>query len=500
MLSRRQQQQQQHSYSSSSSSSPSRTILPLQQQQQLQQQRDSDDGDDCDRGGSNGNGGVRSTALLATAPTTTDDGDGAFVGEKKSRRRKNLTYRFSFLASSELLTRIRLLLLRLLSTWSSMMPGRWSGRDDVDDDGKNCKRKENKERWKSTTSSTLLHLAGWLVLLALLILTFSNRPSKTARRPGRRGKLAAVPAATVNASVVLMNHNRPRMVRDSALLRTLVEHPAVTEVLLCHSNPRTKFRYDHPKVRNVDAVEANREMGLSLRFHYCRQASNDAVVHVDDDQELTPKSVDALLREFARDPRRIVGKYGRSYNFWTSPHRYGYDTATISGDVEVVLTKLLVLQRSVCDAFFRYKHLVEDDLVRPFSRPLWNGEDIFINLVANRVYGVPFDGPYNNYAFGGTATASSNADNNGVDGEDDSSSPDLDVWEAPDTYKDDDTGEHDVSGNMDRHRPWNVGLANWWRAYVRSQQHAAYRGRLWYEAKRRLYGTPVQLQVSTETV
>jgi len=265
-----------------------------------------------------------------------------------------------------------------------------------------------------------------------------------------------------------MNHNRPRMVRESLLLTTLVQHPCISQILLCHSNPITQFTYQHPKVQNINAIAANTQHGLSLRFWYCAHAStNEWVIHVDDDMELTLRAIDTLLLEFTNNPHRIVGTYGRSYHYWANLPRHGYDTKRLYGNVEVVLTKLLIVQKEVCQAFFEYEDLVKKDLVIPFSKPLWNGEDIFLNLVANHLYSVPTNGPYNNFAI-----------------------QDLELWEASDEYKDDDTGEHDVSGNMDRHRPWNVGLGNWWKAFRRSQQHAYYRGYLWYTAKRRLAAVP----------
>jgi hypothetical protein len=262
-------------------------------------------------------------------------------------------------------------------------------------------------------------------------------------------------------SVVIMNHSRPRMIRESQLMQTLLKHSSVDEIILCHSNPRTKFEFLHDKVKNIDAIQANADMGLSLRFHYCRQAQNQYVIHVDDDMELSLQAVDELLNEFSLNTRRIVGKYGRSYSYWRNVQRAGYDTATLGGPVEVVLTKILIVERTICDAFFDYNHLVADLMTE--SKPLWNGEDIFVNLVANHAYQVPANGPFNNFAI-----------------------RDLDVWEASDIFKDDDTGEHDVSGNMDRHRPWNVGWINWCKAFLKSQKHAAFRGKLWCTAKQRL--------------
>jgi hypothetical protein len=268
-------------------------------------------------------------------------------------------------------------------------------------------------------------------------------------------------AVDQKVSVVAMNHNRPRMIRESQLLKTFTSHPAIDEILLCHSNPKTKFDFQHEKVTNIDAVEDNNKMGLSLRFHYCSTARNDWVILVDDDMELSAAAVDMLLSEFATNTKRIVGHYGRNYNWYRAPYRNGYDTRTVAGPAEVMLTKIMVMESDMCAAFFRHEHLMQDLL--PESTPLWNGEDIFMSLVANHEYGVPVNGPFRNYAI-----------------------PDLDVWEASDKFMDDASGAADVSGNVDRHGIWKDGLGNWWKAVQKSHKHAAYRGKLWYTAKQRL--------------
>jgi len=116
-------------------------------------------------------------------------------------------------------------------------------------------------------------------------------------------------------SVVIMNHGRPYMIKKSNLMPTLLAHDSIDQVLLCHSNPKTKFDYEHPKVTNIDAIEANQKVGLSLRFHFCQQAKNPWVMIVDDDQEISASAIDQLLSEYATNPKRIVGKFGRGYSF-----------------------------------------------------------------------------------------------------------------------------------------------------------------------------------------
>jgi hypothetical protein len=294
----------------------------------------------------------------------------------------------------------------------------------------------------------------------------SSLETITERKPER-----IVRPVDQKVTVVVMNHNRPRMIRESQLLKTFTYHPNIDEIILCHSNPNTKFDFQHEKVTNIDAVEDNNKMGLSLRFHYCSTARNDWVIIVDDDMELSAAAVDMLLSEFATNTKRIVGHYGRNFNWYKAPNRNGYDTHTVAGPAEVMLTKIMVMESGMCANFFRHDHLMQDLL--PESSPLWNGEDIFMSLVANHEYGVPANGPFRNYAIA-----------------------ELDVWEASDKFTDDTSGAADVSGNMDRHSIRKDGLWNWWNASRKSHKHAAYRGKLWSTAKQRLaaleVNTPLQ--------
>ena len=155
-----------------------------------------------------------------------------------------------------------------------------------------------------------------------------------------------------------------------------------------------------------------------------------------------------------------------------------------------------MLHRDLCHAFFDYQHLVWDDIVRPKSKPLWNGEDIFMSLVANHLYqteqlqrqggdiseqyfqrdaDVPMDqriGRYNHYA-----------------------TAELDVWEAPPVAESDTAtrppsggnSKTGISGNMNRHILfWNVGWTEYWQAKAHAREHIQYRGLLWSTARQRL--------------
>ena len=262
-----------------------------------------------------------------------------------------------------------------------------------------------------------------------------------------------------------MNHNRPYLLKGTNLLPVLTNHPSVAHVLILHSNAKTAFTNDAldsnlvnvRKLQHIDAVTLNADMGLAIRFHYCAGAPNEWVLIVDDDMEVHPAAISSMIHAMIDDPRRIVGHYGRQYDMEAAPQRHGYDTRDIFGPVEVVLTKAMMLEKTVCRQFEQHMHIV-DDLV-PTSKPKWNGEDIFVNLVANQYYNV-VDGDFHNLAI-----------------------EDLAVWDADTSAFPD---EDSVSGNMDRNRVWNVGFDAWNEAREKANKHTFYRGLLWDTAKQRL--------------
>lgn len=275
-----------------------------------------------------------------------------------------------------------------------------------------------------------------------------------------------LPQLPNKVSVVLMNYSRPRMIRESNLMRTLLAHPNVGEIVLLHSNPKTRFEFVHEKIVNVDAAHENDEMGLSLRFYFCQMVKYNWVIHVDDDMEFDADAISEMLIEFGKNPRRIVGRFGRDFeSAYSAKNGYnglfgynGYSSISTHKQTEVVLTKLMIMERDICSSFFKYAHLIWDDIVlKQGEGPLWNGEDIFMSLVANHVYGTN-----NNYAMDW-----------------------LKVENAPNNLKDYDNGELDISGGHEGFAIWNW---KWWQSFFRRNRHYSYRGKLWEAAKLKLEG------------
>lgn len=259
-------------------------------------------------------------------------------------------------------------------------------------------------------------------------------------------------------SVVLVNHSRPRMIQESNLMSTLIAHPNIGEIILLHANPKTRFEYVHEKVVNIDATHENDEMGLALRFFFCQYAKYEWVIQLDDDMEVSWGAINKLTSEFERDPNRIVGRFGR--DLINRPWFHGYSSKNTNKETEVVLTKFMILQRNLCTSFFHYAPLIWEDVLEG-EGPLWNGEDIFMSLVAQHVY------KQKNYAMNW-----------------------LDVRDAPEELKDYKNGRLDISGGFEGVRIWDW---HWWQSLLRRNRHYDYRGRLWRIAKDRLSRSEVYI-------
>jgi hypothetical protein len=288
-----------------------------------------------------------------------------------------------------------------------------------------------------------------------------------------------------NITVVLMNHARPRNIQESPLLPTLLENEHITEVLLLHSNPPLAFEYRHSKVKNINATLENAKLGLSLRFWFCGVASkNDWVILVDDDMLVPQSTLQGLIDEFTQNPNRIVGIYGRTLSLYykTAPITKGYNTRNVQGPTEVVLTKMMIMERNICPYFHEYAHLVDDLTVT--SHPHWNGEDIFMSLVANHVYG------HGKQYDTRTQFLANRGQNNYA-------MPWLPVSDVEDKYKDanESDGHLDVSGNFNhkQFRPWD---SKWRQNLHKAFSHLWYRGDLWKKARKRLKKQPIVEQES----
>lgn len=266
-----------------------------------------------------------------------------------------------------------------------------------------------------------------------------------------------LPAPDHKLSVVILNLSSSRIMKESSLLPTLLQHSSVQEVIILHLNPKSQFNFVHPKVVNIDAKKENDKMGLSVRYYFCQMAKSDWVLHVDDNIVFSKTALNEMLYEFSKNTKRIVGRYGRNWDEYNDFN--GYSSRDTSKETEVVLSKFMVMERDSCSDFFQYSHLIWEDIVLNNGEGrLWNGEDIFMSLVSNHVQGR--DGEKVNYAMDW-----------------------LDVSDVPKSIHDFSSIKFAISEGFLDHSMFNF---SWWMSLLNRYRHYSYRGKLWKEARQRL--------------
>jgi hypothetical protein len=111
------------------------------------------------------------------------------------------------------------------------------------------------------------------------------------------------------------------------------------------------------QVRVVDAIKDNDKLGLSVRFKYCREARSRWVLVQDDDVWTSEESIRYMMLAKATYPGSLVGCCGRD---WRGGGISYIAHTSDPGPARIILTIMMLADRSVCDAFFKYAPLMED--------------------------------------------------------------------------------------------------------------------------------------------
>jgi hypothetical protein len=185
-------------------------------------------------------------------------------------------------------------------------------------------------------------------------------------------------------SVILMNWQRPRNIRD-LILPKLVQCPIVGEILLCHCNENTIFHCESNQVpiHHMNYIEENRTHGLAIRFLAAAHARHSTIVYMDDDLVVHPATLLNMYQMYRTHTPCIVGRFGRRI---LSGGIYSTDPIETGTPAPITLTSLVLVDRDFCIRIYsKSSPLME--YIRANANPLWNGEDIFLSLMSIREYG-----------------------------------------------------------------------------------------------------------------
>ena len=182
-------------------------------------------------------------------------------------------------------------------------------------------------------------------------------------------------------TMIILNWRRPNNVIK--IIDTLHDYPYITSIIVSNGNPNNQlFFKDLKKVICFNDSTLNLVYGLDLRFLRGLSAQTDKLIIIDDDILIDHNNLTKLLNNYELNPHRIVGYEGR--NMETNTHYYKVPSK--SQYCDIVLTRLLVCDKMLCNLFFKCKPIIEH--IYKEGRPYGNGEDIVLSFIGKLYYNV----------------------------------------------------------------------------------------------------------------
>ena len=177
-------------------------------------------------------------------------------------------------------------------------------------------------------------------------------------------------------TVSLLNWKRKK--NAIQIINKLISFELIDEIIVSNGNVehaiKTEDYIKTDKVKLFDDSKYNKNYSLELRFLNGIRAKNENIVIMDDDILINEDEFNKLVNLYKNDKDRIIGIFGRKTDKEYDPiHRYG--------EVDMALTRLLLVQKKICQLFFICNPLIED--IYKKGIPYGNGEDIFFSFIAN---------------------------------------------------------------------------------------------------------------------
>jgi hypothetical protein len=181
-------------------------------------------------------------------------------------------------------------------------------------------------------------------------------------------------------TTVILNWKRSKNIINK-ILPKICDYKLINEIIISHGNKDTYF--STPKFKNVKHFydsDLNPEWGVALRFYRATFAKNDCVLFIDDDKLPSEKYVNKLYDEFKKDTHSILGMDQRYLSMLL-----GYQNFRIlPTDKKIVLTQVMMSNKKICKDFVKEKSIMNNIAIK--GKPVWNGEDIFFNVLFIKNY------------------------------------------------------------------------------------------------------------------
>lgn len=186
-------------------------------------------------------------------------------------------------------------------------------------------------------------------------------------------------------SVVILNWKRPNNIK-SLILPQLLKCNIVGEIIISHGLQLSSFTFNHPKVVHRNDHYLNIKYGLLLRFIAGISTKYPNILIMDDDIIAYPLTITNMYNVYKKNNSITVGRFGRKIT-----NKYDYSCLDIDSKytfAPIVLTSLVIINKKLCYTILekcnQHPNLIE--FVKTNSIPLWNGEDIFMSFISNKIY------------------------------------------------------------------------------------------------------------------
>ncbi|NWJ53084.1 MAG: hypothetical protein HXX14_19715 [Bacteroidetes bacterium] len=158
----------------------------------------------------------------------------------------------------------------------------------------------------------------------------------------------------------------------------------IDEIIVFNNNNKHTLR--NIENSKLTLIESSKDLGLYSRFAAAGLARNECIMHCDDDLFIPELTINKLYEYWSKYPALCHGTQGRLII-------NDYNQNEVFGEVQIALTRCLLVSRTNCLSAFKFSLCFEDLC----GVPKGNGEDIMLSFIAmhnsgklNRSYNLPY--------------------------------------------------------------------------------------------------------------
>ena len=134
------------------------------------------------------------------------------------------------------------------------------------------------------------------------------------------------------------------------IINKIYEYPFIDEIIINNGHPNSILTFtDFSKIISLDDTLNNQYYGLDLRFLRGNCAKNNKLIFMDDDILIDQENLIKMLVQYEKNPGKIVGIEGRNMEHERHYGKVPYK----SKECDIVLTRLLVCDKELCNLFFK---------------------------------------------------------------------------------------------------------------------------------------------------